>query len=60
MAEENKYFVEFVPSFEKVGRNRSIARYKGDDEFSLKTAREVVKILERRGDKAIKIRKVRD
>lgn len=50
------YFVEFVPSFSKVGRNRSIARHNGEDEFDLKTAKQVVKILKERGDKAIKIR----
>ena len=54
--EDKKYYVEFVPNFSKIGRNRSIARHNGEDEFSLKEAKKVADILKKRGDKVVKIR----
>ncbi len=55
-----KYEVLFVPSFSKISTTRSTARHNGEDEFDLKTAKEVKKMLIKRGDKAVQIREVKD
>jgi len=63
---EFKYYVTFVPHYNKTEdwKNRRLTAYRIEkderiDEFSFKKAEKIAKFLKNRGDKAIKINKVK-
>ena len=61
MIKKDKYYVTFVPRFDRVGDwhgRRLTARNDITDEFSYEDAEKIVKKLLERGEKAIKIKKL--